>query len=75
LDFAFATGVRIGLGLIAATVIGSSIHLADLSAQSPGQVPVPIPGRNVNMASGITLPGGDPWIAVDIPRSMKGPGA
>jgi hypothetical protein len=42
--------------------MGSSIHLADLSAQAPGQVPVPIPGRNVNMASGITLPGGDPFL-------------
>ena len=46
----------------AAAAIGLSISLADLSAQAPGQVPLPIPGRNINMVSGTTLPGGDPFL-------------
>ena len=58
----FASWIRIGVGVAVAAVIGSSIHLADLSAQAPGQVPVPIPGRNINMVSGTTLPGGDPFL-------------
>ena len=57
-----ASWIRIGVGVAAAAVIGFSIHLANLSAQTPGQVPLPIPGRNINMVSGTTLPGGDPFL-------------
>ena len=53
--------VRIGAGLLSALTISASIALVDLGAQS-GQVPIPIPGRNINMVSGTNFPGGDPFL-------------
>jgi uncharacterized repeat protein (TIGR01451 family) len=49
-----AFAVAIGLGL--------SIQFVDVAAQSPGQLPVPLPGRNVNMVSGTNHPDGDPFL-------------
>ena len=51
---------RIGIRFATAVVVSATLAIAELAAQ--GQVPVPIPGRNINMVSGTTLPAGDPFL-------------
>jgi hypothetical protein len=53
--------VRLSLAFLAVVVIGT-VFRPQLSSQGTGQGPTLIAGRNVNMVSGMTLPGGDPWL-------------
>ena len=57
--------------LLTALALSASFALVEVAAQGPTAqsptapsqtVPVPIPGRNVNMVSGITFPNGDPFM-------------
>ena len=45
-------------------LLASVVAIAELAAQSgqPQTLPVPIPGRNINMVSGTTFPDGDPFM-------------
>jgi uncharacterized delta-60 repeat protein len=53
--------ISLGLVFLAAVLIGVTFR-SQLSSQGTGQSPTIIAGRNVNMVSGTTLPGGDPWL-------------
>jgi uncharacterized repeat protein (TIGR01451 family) len=52
---------RLASAFAVAVALGLSMQLVDVSAQS-GQLPVPLPGRNVNMVSGKNHPDGDPFL-------------
>ena len=49
------------LALMAVVLIGIPFR-SQLSSQGTIQTPTVLAGRNVNMVSGTTLPGGDPWL-------------
>ncbi|MEO8681824.1 MAG: putative Ig domain-containing protein, partial [Vicinamibacterales bacterium] len=52
-------GLRLAVGFGVAVGLSLTLALVRVAAQ---QLPAPIPGRNVNMVSGTTLPGGDPFL-------------
>jgi PKD repeat protein len=53
--------ICLSLAFLAVVMIGIPFR-SQLSSASAPQTPTVIAGRNVNMVSGTTLPGGDPWL-------------
>jgi N-acetylneuraminic acid mutarotase len=53
--------ICLSLVFLAAVLIGIPFR-SQLSSQGTTQTPTVLAGRNVNMVSGTTLPGGDPWL-------------
>ncbi len=53
--------ICLGMAFLAVVLIGIPFR-SKLSSASTTQTPAVIAGRNVNMVSGTTLPGGDPWL-------------
>jgi DNA-binding beta-propeller fold protein YncE len=53
--------ICLSLAFLAVVMIGIPFR-SQLSSASATQTPTVLAGRNVNMVSGTTLPGGDPWL-------------